>query len=445
MTVSQANMYRFPWSKNDNPIGWLEVTDKCNTYCRGCYRINGMEGHKSFDQIKEEIDLLQKLRNCDNISIAGGEPLIHPDILDILAYIKQRGMKPLILTNGIKLENNRPFIEEIKRAGAIGFTFHIDSEQQRPHWKGKSELELFELRQYYADTVHDVGGLWASFGMTVYPGNLYMIPEMVRWGNKNIDRVHGLVFIGFRNAVMEGDFDYFANGKRIDLHTSYAADSDSESFLTSEDIYNEIKKHFPHYETSAFMGGSHVPDKTTWLVAAQLGTKNKMYGSVGKRIMEMFQVFHHWREGTYLVYSPSHRIPKIATLLGLLDGGMRQTFGRYWRDVLRNPAALFETMYVQSIGIIQGPDLLEDGRVDMCESCPDMTIWNGKLVHSCRMDEWRLYGTYVTPFPRSAVADPDRPVWKAGNGASLQPQIPIGAIKDNSRKADEVMEIPSGD
>ena len=228
-------------------FGWLEVTDKCNTYCRGCYRINGMQGHKSLEQIKEEIDLLKRWRNCDNISIAGGEPLIHPNILEIVAYTRSLGIKPLILTNGIRIENDIQFIRELKAAGIVGFTFHIDSEQNRPHWKGKSEYELFELRQHYADMVHSVGGLFASFGMTVYPGNLDFVPEMVKWANRNIDRVHGLVLIGFRNAVMEGDFDYYAQGNKVDLKTSYVADSDAESYLTSEDIYNKIREHFPHF------------------------------------------------------------------------------------------------------------------------------------------------------------------------------------------------------
>jgi len=403
MELSKRNMYRFPWSGNDNPIGWLEVTDKCNTYCRGCYRINGMQGHKSLEQIKEEINLLKKWRNCDNISIAGGEPLIHPNILEIVAHIRSLKMKPLILTNAIKLYDNRQLVVDLKKAGAVGFTFHIDSEQQRPHWKGKTETELFELRQYYADMVHDVGGLFASFGMTVYPGNLHMVPEMVRWANKNIDRVHGLVLIGFRNAVMEGDFDYYANGEKVDLKTSYVADSDEESYLTSADIYANIKEHFPHYETSAYMGGSQVHDKLTWLVSAQLGSKGKMYGSVGQKVMELFQMFHHLQHGTYVIYSPSNKIPKIAFALGLFDKGVRQAHGQFWKEVLRNPMRLFQPMYVQSIGIIQGPDLLEDGRVDMCESCPDMTVWDGKLVHSCRMDEWRLYGSYVQPQPHKVA------------------------------------------
>jgi len=43
----------------------------------------------------------------------------------------------------------------------------------------------------------------------------------------------------------------------------------------------------------------------------------------------------------------------------------------------------------------------------MCDSCPDLTVWNGKLVYSCRMDEQANYGCNLTTRP------------KAGCGASL--------------------------
>ena len=49
-----------------------------------------------------------------------------------------------------------------------------------------------------------------------------------------------------------------------------------------------------------------------------------------------------------------------------------------------------------TIGIIQAPDVLPDGRVDHCDSCPDMTYWNGRLVHSCRLDEYRKFGQLLS-------------------------------------------------
>ena len=63
---------------------------------------------------------------------------------------------------------------------------------------------------------------------------------------------------------------------------------------------------------------------------------------------------------------------------------------------MRHPGRLFDGVYVQSIGIIQAPDLLPDGRADMCDSCPDMTVYDGKLINSCRMDEYRLFGGFLS-------------------------------------------------
>jgi pyruvate-formate lyase-activating enzyme len=400
MVLSKSSMYRFPWSSNDNPIGWLEVTDRCNIYCRGCYRMNGKAGHKSFAQIKEEIDILQRMRNCDNISIAGGEPLLHPDILDVVAYIKDRGMKPMVLTNGVLLVDNRPLIQELKQAGAIGFTFHVDSEQNRPHYKGKNETELCELRLQYANMVADVGGMTSVFGMTVYPTNVDQVPNVVRWANEHIDVVHGLVFITFRGAPMDGSYNYFVNGKPLDnTDLTYTTEDDSEIHITSELVYEKIKEVHPHYQPAAFLGGTQTHSRATWVSAVQVGSRKKMYGSLGKKLMELVQDGHHFLNGTYLIYQKSNKLPKVAFLGGLLDKGMREIHGKYWLHILRNPIMFFSNVYWQSIGIVQGPDLLADGRMDMCESCPDMTVWNGTLVHSCRMDEWRLYGGYVDAYP----------------------------------------------
>ncbi len=115
--LDKRNLYRLPWSMNDNPIAWLEVTDICNITCEGCYRQH-MTGHKTLDQLKEEVDLFIRWRNPDNFSIAGGEPLIHPHIIELVAYIASRGVKPVILTNARAL--NPQILKELKRPGWQG-------------------------------------------------------------------------------------------------------------------------------------------------------------------------------------------------------------------------------------------------------------------------------------------------------------------------------------
>ena len=46
------------------------------------------------------------------------------------------------------------------------------------------------------------------------------------------------------------------------------------------------------------------------------------------------------------------------------------------------------------------------GRADMCDSCPDMTVWNGTLINSCRMDEYRLYGGMLSMAEKKAMQVP---------------------------------------
>ena len=76
----------------------------------------------------------------------------------------------------------------------------------------------------------------------------------------------------------------------------------------------------------------------------------------------------------------------------LFDREIRKAFGNYFSYILRNPLRLFRPVKAFGIGIIQAPDMLEDGSIDMCDDCPDMCVHDGKLVNSCRLDECRIYG-----------------------------------------------------
>lgn len=147
--------YRLPWTLPDNAISWLEVTKACNLYCEGCYRENDPRGHKPLNEVKRDLQVFKRLRKADGVSIAGGDPLVHPDIVEIVRLVAQDGLKPILNTNGLAL--NRDFLRELKKAGLVGFTFHIDSKQHRPHWKGKTEVELNELRLQYAEMLAEVG------------------------------------------------------------------------------------------------------------------------------------------------------------------------------------------------------------------------------------------------------------------------------------------------
>jgi hypothetical protein len=47
---------------------------------------------------------------------------------------------------------------------------------------------------------------------------------------------------------------------------------------------------------------------------------------------------------------------------------------------------------------------------NMCESCPDMCVWDGNLVNSCRLDEYRKYGRMLNATMDNTDEDADKRV-----------------------------------
>ena len=399
MALEKHNLYRLPWSMNDNPIAWLEITDVCNIHCEGCYR-QRMTGHKTLDEIKTEVAFFKKWRNPDNVSIAGGEPLIHPQITDIVAHIAQNKLKPIILTNALALTPE--LLRELKRAGLAGFTVHIDSRQNRPRWKDKTEADLNELRQHVTDMVAAIGGLYLVFNSTVYPATFHEIPDVMAWGRRNFGRVHGLVFITYRTASSETSIATDAADQEVDLRKlSYVKDRFDEKFVTAPEVYALLKETCPEYEGAGYLGGSIRHDSFKWLVGALICSQRQVYGAVGKKTMEIAQAGHHLLKGSYLAYLSQARIGRKVFLLAAWDRTVRQAARNWLADVVRRPGRLFDGIYIQSVGIIQAPDLLPDGRADMCDSCPDITYFDGQLVNSCRLDEYRLFGGFLSVVERT--------------------------------------------
>ena len=86
--------------------------------------------------------------------------------------------------------------------------------------------------------------------------------------------------------------------------------------------------------------------------------------------MELAQTGHHLWCGTYLAYLSNANLGAKIFLLSPWDSSVRKAFRRWLSDVARHPGHLFSPVRVQSVGIIQAPDLIGDGRADMCELVP---------------------------------------------------------------------------
>jgi radical SAM protein with 4Fe4S-binding SPASM domain len=69
----------------------------------------------STDEVKETIAKLQDQAPVTTIGLSGGEPMLRPDLPEIISFIKSRGMQTLLLTNGTLLTEER--VEETMVGG----------------------------------------------------------------------------------------------------------------------------------------------------------------------------------------------------------------------------------------------------------------------------------------------------------------------------------------
>jgi heme b synthase len=81
-------------------IAW-EITRSCNlscAHCRAAAEFGAYEGELTLDEIKRNIDDIVTITN-PIIILTGGEPLMRPDIWEIIDYAHEKGAMPVIGTN----------------------------------------------------------------------------------------------------------------------------------------------------------------------------------------------------------------------------------------------------------------------------------------------------------------------------------------------------------
>jgi hypothetical protein len=399
--LDHRKLYRLPWSLPDNVVSWLEPTKQCNIQCDGCYSANRTGSHKSLAQIAQDLDVFERQRQTDAVSIAGGDPLTHPDIVTIVRMVAGRGLKPVVNTNGVAL--TAELLRQLKGAGLRGITFHVDSLQTRPGWTGKDEVALNALRQEYADLVAGVGGISCAFNATIYEKTLAAAPAILDWARRNPSKVQVVVFIAFRTTIENGRFDYYVGGRKVETkQLVYVGGRVERTDIRTDEIVQTLQERFPTFQPAAYLNGTESPSAFKWLMTLLLNDGDEFVGSVGPKSVELMQVVHHLWHGRYLGYTSPGAMKRGKALLALsaFDGPVRQAALGWVRRAAKRPRRLLDPLYVQSVMIIQPVDVLPDGRSSMCDSCPDMTVHDGELVWSCRLEERLEFGQLMRPVPR---------------------------------------------
>jgi uncharacterized radical SAM superfamily Fe-S cluster-containing enzyme len=201
-----------PQHQNHPCLALFNITDECNMKCNICYYAAepGLGNHRSMEEIEQMLKtLLITESEPDLIQVTGGEPTTHPQIVEILQYLKKSPARHLMLnTNGVKIAEEESFVKELKKLGG-GFEVYLQFDSLNPKvLKDLRAKDMVETR-LKALAMLEKYGISTTLVVVVKRGlNEQEIPDIIKF-SRSYKCIRGIVFqpiteTGRINA--DGDF-----------------------------------------------------------------------------------------------------------------------------------------------------------------------------------------------------------------------------------------------
>ncbi len=114
---------------------------RCNLDCGYCNEYDNVSKPVPLEEMKGRLDILADM-GTSIITISGGEPLMHPELEEVIRHIRKRGMIAGMITNGFLLSKER--IGTLNEAGLEHLQISIDNVV--PDEVSKKSLKTLDIR-----------------------------------------------------------------------------------------------------------------------------------------------------------------------------------------------------------------------------------------------------------------------------------------------------------
>jgi len=112
-------------ASTDHPVmAHIIPIRRCNLSCKYCNEYDDFSKPIPLETIKHSIDVLARL-GTNIVTLSGGEPLLHPELDEIIAHMRRHPIIAGLITNGYLLTAER--IQRLNRAGLDHLQISIDN------------------------------------------------------------------------------------------------------------------------------------------------------------------------------------------------------------------------------------------------------------------------------------------------------------------------------
>lgn len=206
------------FSRDKKPVVVWNVTRRCNLKCVHCYSHSEDLDYAGELTLEEGKTLIEDLARFGSpvMLFSGGEPLIRRDILDLIRFSVNLGMRAVVSTNGTLI--TRPLAEELKEIGLSYVGISLDGlEEVHDSFRGVSGTFVRAMRGI--ENCQEVG-LKVGLRFTINRRNFMEMPgvfDLVR--ERRIPRIcfYHLVYAGRGTDLIKEDLDHVQTRQVVDL------------------------------------------------------------------------------------------------------------------------------------------------------------------------------------------------------------------------------------
>ena len=214
-----------PAHKQHTCLGIIEVNSACNLDCPVCFADSGRHHPDQFSLTREQVArmldaFVQAEGEPEVIQFSGGEPTIHPEILEFVAMARERGIRIVMVnTNGIRLARDPALAHELSRLGAHVY-LQFDGLDEATHLALRGR-DLRDIKMRALDRCADAG-LGVTLVAAVERGiNEHELGPIVRTGVEH-PAVASVVFQPVTHSGRHGVFDPLARLTNPDVIAAVA-------------------------------------------------------------------------------------------------------------------------------------------------------------------------------------------------------------------------------
>ena len=261
-----------------------------------------------------------------------------------ILYGVNQGLSVGLYTNGLILSRYRA--RELARLGLSYIYVHVDRHQGRD----ASEETTISLRQHFCDMFRKLPGVNFGFGVILDEADLADLDRLAAFLKKNADVVR------FVNLSLLGPTS--PTGTSVDAMIDECRHVDEFQRRALE----RIREAFG-FEWCSYLGSKYRVDTPGKLLAVSA-----------------------YRNGGYLGSMRSDEFAGLSQTYRQEHGSYPYLLGKECTDDFRRGARFGADVDWQYIAVSLSPLLLEERRVNICDSCTDCVIHEGHFVPMCLLE-----------------------------------------------------------